>query len=329
MRTDHLPPSIRNILEKAILAPSSHNSQPWKFTVDGFSIHIFPDFQRRLEVADPEYRELIISLGCALENLVIAARHEGFRVRTSVFPEGEDGIFVELLPVGEPAANSNLNEALYAVIPERQTTRRPFDGKLLPPEAVDALANIPLEPGVHLRLFTDRRDINNVVELVRTADELLLSDRDYQEELLDWLRFSRRTTAAMRDGLTAAAAGRRWVPDWLGRFFVRHFFKPEAQADADEKLLRSASAILLFHTDDNDPVAWVKLGRTFERVALTLTRLGLKHAHHNQPTELPGLRPAFHQAFGESVCFPQLLVRIGYAEPLPPAPRRKLEEVIA
>jgi len=328
MRTDHLPPSIRNILEKATLAPSSHNTQPWKFTVDGFIIHIFPDFTRRLEVTDPEYRELIISLGCALENLVITAQHEGFRVLANIFPKDEDGITVELQPIGKEVTNEG-NEALYAVIPERQTTRRLYDGKLLPPEVVDALAAVPLESGVRLRLLTHRQDIDKVVELVRLADEQLLADDDYKNELVNWLRFSKRSAKTKRDGLTSAAAHRMWVPEWLGRFFVRHFVTPKSQARDDEKLLRSASAILLFHTDKDDPRSWVRLGRSFERIALTLTRLGLKHAHHNRPAEVPGLRPAFRHAFGDAIRYPQLLLRIGYAEPLPPSPRRTLDEMVA
>ena len=53
------------LLNYAVLAPSSHNSQPWKFNVSGDEISLFADKTRWLKVADADQRELHISLGCA------------------------------------------------------------------------------------------------------------------------------------------------------------------------------------------------------------------------------------------------------------------------
>ena len=326
MKEQHLPTSIERILQSAILAPSSHNTQPWKFAVEHDEIHLFPDFERSLPVADPQYRELIISLGCALENLIVAARHEGYAVQTSVFPQGVDGIVAKLRPMlFAPDAEQ---EGRFVAIRQRQTTRRPYDGRLLPLEVIDALAAVPLETGVHLRLLTDRRDLDKAATLVRKADEYWMDKNAYRDELARWVRFSKREAETHRDGLTSAASGRKWVPEWLGRFFLKHWLRPEEQASEDVQLIRSASAVLLFYTVNDDPVTWVRLGQSFERIALTLTQLGLKHAHHNQPCEIPALRTHFRKAFGGDIAYPQLLLRIGYAEGLPAAPRRELEEVV-
>src|SRR6056297_1322886 len=66
------------LLRYAILAPSSHNSQPWTFDVNGGEIGIAADESRWLDSADPDQRELYISVGCAVENCCVAAERFGF-----------------------------------------------------------------------------------------------------------------------------------------------------------------------------------------------------------------------------------------------------------
>ena len=130
-----------------------------------------------------------------------------------------------------------------------------------------------------------------------------------------------------RDGLTADASGRRRMPEWLGQLVMRFLERPSKQAALETDLIRSSSGMLLLYTVDNNPVSWVRLGQSFERIALTLTRLGLKHAHHNQACEVPTLYRQFRRSFGPEIVFPQLLVRIGYAEKMPASPRRDIREV--
>ena len=89
---------LRFLLRYAILAPSTKNSQPWAFSVHGNQVYLIADLRRGQLIADPDRRELYISLGCALENLLIAAEHFGFRHGVSYFPEpGDDELVVTVL----------------------------------------------------------------------------------------------------------------------------------------------------------------------------------------------------------------------------------------
>lgn len=88
----------RFCLRYAILAPSSHNAQPWRFRVDGNVVHVAADESRWLEVADPDRRELFVSLGCAVENLVVAAEEFGFDP-TVAYCEG-DGAWIATVTLG-------------------------------------------------------------------------------------------------------------------------------------------------------------------------------------------------------------------------------------
>src|SRR4051812_32805817 len=64
----------------AVLAPSSHNTQPWKFIVKKDStIEVYRDTSRRLPIADTSDRQLFLSIGCAIENLIISAKFFGYQ----------------------------------------------------------------------------------------------------------------------------------------------------------------------------------------------------------------------------------------------------------
>ena len=80
---------IRFLLGYAILAPSTFNTQPWRFMIREQELMVFADMERWLRISDADQRELYISVGCALENLLIAARHFGFASTISYFPQGD------------------------------------------------------------------------------------------------------------------------------------------------------------------------------------------------------------------------------------------------
>src|SRR6266496_1085366 len=66
------------LLQYAILAPSSHNAQPWQFRITAEGIEVLPDLSRHLPIVDPFDRELWMSIGAAITNLRVAAAHFGF-----------------------------------------------------------------------------------------------------------------------------------------------------------------------------------------------------------------------------------------------------------
>jgi len=78
----------------------------------------------------------------------------------------------------------------------------------------------------------------------------------------------------------------------------------------------------------NDKKSWVDVGRSFERIALTLTTLEVENAHLNQPCEVPELKTQLQQHLAPGSVHPQLLLRIGYAKPLPRSPRRPYQQVL-
>jgi hypothetical protein len=77
---------LKFFLSYAILAPSSHNTQPWLFKIVDNSIELYADRTRALPVVDPEARELTISCGAALYHLIVTIKYFGFEYRLEVLP---------------------------------------------------------------------------------------------------------------------------------------------------------------------------------------------------------------------------------------------------
>jgi len=315
-----MSPQMIEMIRYATLAANGHNTQPWKFAVREDGIEIYPDTSRRLPVVDPDDRELWISLGCALENLLLAARAAGY-APTVAYPDAADVIRVQLTPDAPQVS------PLFDAIPLRQTTRSIYDGRPVPAADLETVQALPLEPGVALRFLTASPEMETALEYVNEGNLRQYADRAFVEELITWLRFSKKEALATLDGLYSRCSGNPTVPRWLGRMFVAGT-KPQQQADADAEKLRSSAGAVVVATEADDKAAWVRAGQVYERLTLQMTALNLKSALLNQPIEVAELRGQFQSALTLGARLPQLLVRFGYAEALPTSLRRPVEQVL-
>jgi hypothetical protein len=115
----------------AILAPNPHNRQPWIIRLIGTDEAIITcDLDRRLPETDPFDRQILIGFGCFLELARIAAAERGFRLEMSSFPNGLPGDRLDhriISHVRFIADASTPKDPLFAMIPMRRTSKRPFD----------------------------------------------------------------------------------------------------------------------------------------------------------------------------------------------------------
>jgi nitroreductase len=70
----------------AILSASPHNTQPWRFKVTNSWIELYLDPNRNVGALDPYLREEHIGMGCALENLMLAAAANGYAATVTLVP---------------------------------------------------------------------------------------------------------------------------------------------------------------------------------------------------------------------------------------------------
>jgi hypothetical protein len=166
-----------------------------------------------------------------------------------------------------------------------------------------------------------------VLDYVKQGNLRQYADQAFMAGLVEWLRFNKKEAMTSLDGLFSRSSGNPEVPRWLGRMFMAGT-KPQQQADADAKKLRSSSGAVVIAAESDDKTAWVRTGQVYERLALKLTSLNIKSAFLNQPIEVVDLRAQFQRALGLGASSPQLPVRFGYSAPMPRSLRRPVDQAI-
>ena len=218
-------PSLRDLVRFATLAANAHNTQPWKFHIGENSVDILPDFSRRTPVVDPDDHHLYASLGCATENLVIAANAHGKSADVQVREETSGGFCVNVTIAEGPASDVSLCEA----IPKRQSTRSDYDGKPLHSDELDALKRAAAHKSVHVHLLTDREKLDEALGFLQAGNSAQIDNPDFVSELMHWIRFNPKAATRTADGLSGPCSGNPGLPDWLGPLLFGFLFKKAAE----------------------------------------------------------------------------------------------------
>jgi hypothetical protein len=316
-------PGLRDFVRFATLAPNSHNTQPWKFQLGTDAVDILPDFSRRTPAVDPDDHHIFVTLGCAAENLSIAAKGSG-KSSDIHFLSNETGTPIRV-SFGRGAATER---ELSNAIPARQSTRSEYDSRELSSSELAQLEQAVLMPGVQTVFFSDRQKMEDVLEFIVQGNSAQIDDPAFVQELKSWLRFNAGSALKTGDGLFAKCSGNPTGPTSVGRFMFDRAFTKKAENRKYTKQMRSSAGLVVFIAETEGPDGWIQVGRSFERFALQATVLGIRHAHMNMPIEVAELRPAFANWLGVPGRRPNLVVRFGKAPAMPMSMRRPLDAVI-
>lgn len=320
-------PDMGELIRYATLAANGHNTQPWRFRVNARGIEILPDFTRRTPAVDPDDHHLFASLGCAAENLSLAAAASG-RLGDVRFDPVNAGSVVFAFDGTTNAPAPSVSE-LFKAIPRRQSTRAEYNGASVSTADLRTLAAAAAIPGVDLILITDRAQMDRVRDLVLTGNTAQMADTAFVRELKTWLRFSPRQALATSDGLFSASSGNPTLPTWLGPRMFDMVFKADAENKKYAKQIQSSAGIAVFVSARDDKEHWMRAGQACQRFALQATALGLKHAFINQPVEVVSLRPDLAALVGLPGRRPDIVMRFGYGAALPFSARRPAGAVLA
>ncbi|HKJ72859.1 MAG TPA: Tat pathway signal protein [Alphaproteobacteria bacterium] len=314
-------PAYEALVRYATLAASSHNTQPWRFSVEPNRMSIRPDLARRCPAVDPDDHHLYASLGCAAENLLLAAEAAGLKGHSAYDPSASQlrVAFERTAPV---------KSRLFEAIPSRQCCRAEYDGTSLSARELQVLEEAGRGNGVAVTLLADHESKEHVAEYVAAGNTAQFADTEWSDELKSWIRFNAKDAIRSGDGLYGPVMGNPDVPAWLGRLFMRLAFSADKQNAKDVREIRSSTAIAVLHSDADDIPHWIESGRCCERLALQATALDLRTAFINQPVEVPALRPQFAGFLGIGSRRPDLVVRIGRGPNMPRSLRRPVAEVI-
>jgi nitroreductase len=313
------------LLRYAVRAPSGHNAQPWLFHIADGHLHLYADRGRSLPLVDPEDRELVISCGAALAHLTVALRHFGYAGDVAAFPRAAEPDLVATVRLGPARIPLADDDELFEAIVERHTHRAAFEASSVPHGLLARLDRDTRNAGAALHVFTDDEPKATISSLVGEGDRAQFADSGFRRELAAWIRPNRTRRP---DGIPGYAFGVADFPSVLGPAMVTVFDTGASQARKDERLARTAPALLVLTTGHDTPSDWLTAGQSVAVLLLRAAARGLSGSFLNQPIEVPRLRVRLRDLVGTERC-PQLLLRIGYAADARPTPRRTVADVLA
>ncbi|MFC4353023.1 hypothetical protein ACFOW6_15845 [Fodinicurvata halophila] len=339
------------LVKAGILASNAHNTQPWRFQVDGETITLYADHSRHLGSFDPYRREMMLSLGCVLENMVQAARAQGLEAEvsaTSIRPltrpreETLERVAVLGLSPGQAATSD-----LFTAIPERHTHRGAYDtARALPGGLEEELqALVPADPPLRLFLFGPGAEAerDRLGKLIVSSTQAIIDDRQMARDSARWFRFDWQAVQEHRDGVTLDAVG---LPPLLNA--LAKILPAPSGEEADQQWLKGTREVhvatapllgMIAVPDLYDPAAALQAGRLWQRLHLWLTSKGLVAQPLNQPAERvdreaqtgapPRTAEQLAALTGDAAWHPTFVFRAGHAaEPARLSPRRSLDAVL-
>lgn len=312
---------MRYLVHHAVLAANSHNTQPWLFRTAERHLVIEPDRRRETPVVDPDGHHLFASLGCAVENLTLAALAAGARANMALGPVTA-GLRIDLEPT------SPEQDPLFAAIRSRQCTRADYDGRNVDTASLSLLEQTAAVPDCRVILITEKLLMEKILDLIIAANSAQIGDPAFMRELKSWIRFNAASAVSSGDGLYSACSGNPSLPSWLGNALFDRVVTAEGENAKCVSQIRSSSGIAIFVSEQNDPAHWVQAGRSYQRFALQATLLGMKHAFLNQPVEVAEFRPQLAALLGIGDKRPDLVVRFGYGPVMPMSMRRPIADVM-
>jgi len=304
------------LLRYAILAPSSYNSQPWRFNVSGDVIDVFADRSRWLKVADADQRELYLNLGCALENLRVSADHFGYNCSIEYFPGPQDLVARVVL---QPGSQTSMDPRLFPAITLRRTDRTPYEERAIEDADLITLERFGSDHDVRTDLAADSATKKWFLDLTVRADQIQYSDVDFKSEL------GRR----LGDG----AMGPTGLQAKIDQIEVAFLDNGPKQIRKDTELINSTPYLGFISTSRDDNESRVKAGQALERIWLAATALGVSLQPMSQALEVPETKQELARlmpANGTDMPNVQQTFRLGNAwgGAGVPTPRRPLEEVL-
>lgn len=316
---------LARLVRWAVLAPSSHNSQPWHFTVHDGTLELRADRTRRLPVVDPDDRELVISCGAALGTLEVAARHHGLEPAVAVLPDPHDGTLLATVRIaGLATALPWVTDPVFEAITHRRTCRLGFDSLPVAPELTADLVEVAEQHDAWLAPL-DEEGRSTIAELVAEGDKLQMADRSFRRELAGWIHPNHGNE---RDGMRAYGFGMGDVTSHVAAAAIRTIDTGPRQARRDVGLARRAPVVAVLGTEADRRADHLAAGRALAPVLLHAWAGGVAAAFLNQPVEVPDLRTRLAEGIGRPGSGPQLVLAFGYGPTPPPQPRRPVGEVL-
>jgi hypothetical protein len=311
---------------RATLAPSIHNSQPWRFIIRPDRLELYADPGRAVPVIDPHGRQRALSCGAALFGVRASLAAAGVGVEVTLVPDpvNQPNLMASVTLAGDTATWELDGRRLDAAADRRHSNRREFADGSVPDDVMDILREGAAREGAELHHVVDLEDRVMLATLVQGADEVQNADSAYRAELRAWTT----DDPARTDGVPVGAVPHTTTGQHHDDLPIRDFDtvgKGQLPAQTGSTLYQTLAIISTAGDEVRD---WLAAGQGLYRVLLELTDAGYVASLFSQVCEVASTRAEL-RADLRLLANPQILLRAGHAAPTPPVPRRLLGDVIS
>jgi nitroreductase len=315
---------LRLAISYAILAPSSHNTQPWLFHVRDDAVELFADRARALPVVDPFDRELVIGCGAALFNLRIALACAGWNTEVEILPDPSRPDLLARVALAGHLPPSQESRMLFDAIPKRHTNRGTFEPRAVPALLEAALRRCVAAEGAWLETLDGPAKLA-ASDLIAAGDRIQQRDTHFRRELAAW---TVPNDSARADGIKGHNLGLSDLASSVAPLLIRTFdWAKLGRAARDRELAAGSPLLCALGTRHEEPAAWIAAGQALQHMWLAACVAGVQCSFLNQSIEVPTLRSKLRMLIGRGG-FPQLVLRLGFAEPSRACSRRNVAAVL-
>ncbi|MCC7289115.1 hypothetical protein IT414_01860 [bacterium] len=308
---------LRYLVSYAVLAPSSHNTQPWHFKIaDGF-ISVELEQSRWLSVSDPDHREQTMSVGAAIENIILAAESFGIKLDITIKRVG--------LQIARLTINGSFKPKTdwTKIIKLRHSNRTKFSTDKLPSDLLSALKSIR-ENDVTVTLIQDHSQKEVIANLSVKATKQLFGQTSFRSELATWVR---NNWTQKYDGMPGYSQGMPGPPSLLAKLIIKNMNVGADQAKKDAERLMEAPLLAAIGVKEHSIANWINAGRIYERICLVVTQ----HNHNTSGVSAAAVVDKTNHELQDQLrlkSIPVAILRIGKAnKPAKHTPRHTAEQV--
>jgi nitroreductase len=312
---------LRFLLRFAVLAPSSHNSQPWFFEIQENTIRVFLEPSRRLLHSDKNDRQAYISLGCAITNIIIAADYYGLSPTVILLPDKQNSNLAAQISFTSRVTNfqavQSSNHLIFS-IPKRVTNRNKYESKLPPKSFLEEIKNFSTDD-LQIYIVADQEQKNQLADIAISASVVAMEDKDFRHELSQYVKPN--TTSSLL-GMPCFGMGIPTPISFIASTMIKYLNMNKLSRKKDKDLLKKHTPIFVIIATRNDnQESWIKTGQLYENIALLATREGLSTAMWAAPIQIGEFYKDFQKVLSTDFR-PQAFFRLGYAvKQTPHSPR--------
>lgn len=316
---------LKFLIGFAVLAPSGHNSQPWEFSIEGDSIFIWVNKERSLSASDPLGRQLMISVGCALENLLVAADYYGFNADI-IYSQGilGQGHIVKVSFKKISSSNKDSGHIAFQIL-NRCTNRNEYSIQAPPALFTDKLHPLSNEE-FKIDIVVDEKRRFGLADVALNAQIEIMDDDSFRKELSHYVKSNFTGDKVGMPGFTLG------IPAPISIFaskLIQKINLSKKTKGKDENLLKNFTpAFIVISSAKDDRRSWIISGQLLERIWLMAERDRLSCSPLAAPVQVGEYYKEVQNILGIKFR-PQVFLRLGFArKSAKHSPRFNVQDVI-